>query len=69
MKNLKIKIDLMILFLKWTIKDIRQNYQDIKLRYLFMTDPELHELQMEIRELMKKITSETGEAFLENMPF
>jgi len=54
MKNLKIKIDLMILFLKWTIKDIRQNYQDIKLRYLFMTDPELHELQMEIRELMKK---------------
>ena len=54
MKNLKIKIDLTILFLKWTINDIRKNYQDIKSRYLLMTDPELHELQMEIRELMKK---------------
>jgi len=54
MKNLKIKIDLTILFLKWTIKDMRRNYIDIKSRYLLMTDPELYELQMEIKELMKK---------------
>lgn len=44
----------MILFLKWTTNDIRNNYRDIKSRYLLMTDPELHELQMEIREIMKK---------------
>jgi hypothetical protein len=54
MKNLKIKIDLIILFLKWTIKDMQNNYVDIKSRYLLLTDPELHQLQIEIRELMKK---------------
>jgi|LakMenE01Jun11ns_1017448.scaffolds.fasta_scaffold9803488_3 hypothetical protein len=54
MRNLKIKIDLITLFLKWTINDIRNNYRDIKSRYLLMTDPELHQLQIEIRELMKK---------------
>ena len=54
MKNLKIKIDLTILFLKWTIKDMTNNYRDIKSLYLLMTDPELFHLRKEIIELMKK---------------
>jgi len=54
LKKLKIKVKLLFVFLGWCISDIRENYNDIKSRYLFETDPELLELQEEIRELMKK---------------
>ena len=53
LKKLKIKVKLLFVFLGWCISDIRENYNDIKSRYLFETDPELLELQEEIRELMK----------------
>jgi hypothetical protein len=42
------------MFFGWCISDILENYNDMKTRYLFETDPELLELQEEIRELMKK---------------
>ena len=35
------------------MSDIRENYHNMKSRYLLETDPELLELQEEIRELMK----------------
>ena len=35
------------------MSDIRENYHDMKSRYLLETDPELLEIQEEIRELMK----------------
>jgi hypothetical protein len=54
LKKIKIKIKLLFVFLGWCVSDIRENYNDIKSRYLFETDPELLELQEEIRELMKK---------------
>lgn len=53
LKKIKIKIKLLIMFLGWCISDIRENYNDMKSRYLLETDPELLELQEEIRELMK----------------
>jgi hypothetical protein len=54
LKKLKIKVKLLFVFLGWCISDIRENYHDMKSRYLLETDPELLELQEEIRELMKK---------------
>jgi hypothetical protein len=53
LKKIKIKIKLLFVFLGWCVSDIQENYHDIKSRYLFETDPELLELQEEIRELMK----------------
>jgi hypothetical protein len=53
LKKIKIKVKLFFVFLGWCISDIRENYNDMKTRYLFETDPELLELQEEIKELMK----------------
>ena len=53
-KKIKIRIKLWFVFLGWCISDIRENYYDMKSRYLFETDPELLALQEEIKELMKK---------------
>ena len=53
LKKIKIKIKLLFVFLGWCISDIRVNYHNMKSRYLLETDPELLELQEEIRELMK----------------
>jgi hypothetical protein len=53
LKKIKIRIKLWFVFLGWCISDIRENYHDMKSRYLLETDPELLELQEEIRELMK----------------
>jgi hypothetical protein len=36
------------------MSDIRENYHDMKSRYLLETDPELLEIQEHIKELMKK---------------
>jgi len=54
LKKIKIRIKLLFVFFGWCISDIRENYHDMKSRYLFETDPELLALQEEIRELMKK---------------
>ena len=54
LKKLKIKVKLLFLFFGWCISDIRENYYDMKTRYLFETDPELLELQSFVKELMKK---------------
>ena len=54
LKKLKIRVKLWFMFLGWCISDIQENYHDMKSRYLLETDPELLELQEEIRELMKK---------------
>ena len=54
LKEVKIRVKLLFVFLGWCVSDIRENYNDIKSRYLLETDPELLELQEEIRELMKK---------------
>ena len=54
LKKLKIRVKLLFMFFGWCISDILENYNDMKTRYLFETDPELLELQEEIRELMKK---------------
>jgi hypothetical protein len=53
LKKIKIKIKLLFVFFGWCISDIRVNYHNMKSRYLLETDPELLELQEEIRELMK----------------
>jgi len=53
LKNIKIRIKLLFVFLGWCVSDIRENYRNMKSRYLLETDPELLELQEEIRELMK----------------
>lgn len=53
LKKVKIRVKLCFVFLGWCISDIQENYNDMKTRYLFETDPELLELQEEIRELMK----------------
>jgi hypothetical protein len=53
LKKIKIRVKLWFHFLGWCISDIRENYQDMKSRYLFETDPELLELQEEIKKLMK----------------
>ena len=44
-KKIKIRVKLWFVFLGWCISDIRENYYDMKTRYLFETDPELLELQ------------------------
>ena len=54
LRKLKIKIKLLFVFFGWCISDIRENYSDMKTRYLFETDPELLELQSFVKELMKK---------------
>jgi hypothetical protein len=54
LKDLKIRVKLLFVFLGWCVSDIRENYNDMKSRYLFETDPELLELQEHIKELMKK---------------
>jgi hypothetical protein len=53
-KKIKIKVKLWFVFLGWCISDIRENYYDMKSRYLFETDPELLDIQNGIKELMKK---------------
>jgi len=52
--NIKIRIKLLFVFLGWCVSDIRENYYNMKSSYLLETDPELLELQEEIRKLMKK---------------
>jgi hypothetical protein len=54
LKKIKIKIKLLFVFLGWCISDIRENYSDMKTRYLVETDPELLELQSFVKELIKK---------------
>ena len=54
LKEEKIRVKLLFVFLGWCVSDIRENYNDMKSRYLFETDPELLELQEHIKELMKK---------------
>jgi hypothetical protein len=54
LKKIKIKIKLLFVFLGWCISDIRENYNDMKTRYLVETDPELLELQRFVKELIKK---------------
>ena len=54
LKEVKIRVKLLFVFFGWCISDIRENYSDMKSRYLFETDPELLALQEEIKELMKK---------------
>jgi hypothetical protein len=53
LKEVKIRVKLLFVFFGWCISDIRENYNDMKSRYLFETDPELLELQEHIKELMK----------------
>jgi hypothetical protein len=53
-KKIKIRVKIWFEFLGWCISDIRENYGDMKTRYLMETDPELLALQEEIKELMKK---------------
>ena len=53
-KKIKIRVKLWFVFLGWCISDIRENYYDMKTRYLLETDPELLELQSFVKELIKK---------------
>jgi hypothetical protein len=54
LRKIKIKVKLLFVFFGWCISDIRENYNDMKTRYLLETDPELLEIQEHIKELMKK---------------
>ena len=54
LKKIKIRVKLLFVFLGWCVLDIRENYNDMKSRYLLETDPELLEIQEHIKELMKK---------------
>ena len=54
LKKIKIRVKLYFEFLSDCKSDIKENYQDMKLRYLSETDPELLELYEYIKELMKK---------------
>ena len=54
LKKLKIKVKLLFVFFGWCISDIRENYYDMKSRYILETDPELLELQKFVQELIKK---------------
>jgi hypothetical protein len=54
LKKLKINVKLLFVFFGWCISDIRENYSDMKSRYLLETDPELFETHEYIKELMKK---------------
>jgi hypothetical protein len=54
LKKIKIRVKLLFMFLGWCLSNIRENYNDMKTRYLLETDPELLEIQKHIKELMKK---------------
>jgi len=54
LKKIKIRVKLWFVFLGWCVSDIRENYNDMKTRYLFEADPELLELQSFVKELIKK---------------
>jgi hypothetical protein len=54
LRKIKIKVKLWFVFLGWCVSDIRENYNDMKTRYIFETDPELLELQSFVKELIKK---------------
>lgn len=54
LRKVKIRVKLWFVFLGWCVSDIRENYGDMKTRYLFETDPELLELQTFVKELIKK---------------
>ena len=54
LKKLKIKVKLLFVFFGWCISDIRENYSDMKSRYLMETDPELLEAHEFVKELIKK---------------
>ena len=54
LKKVKIRVKLCFVFLGWCISDIRENYNDMKSRYLLETDPELLEAHEFVKELMKK---------------
>ena len=54
LRKLKIKVKLLFEFFGWCISDIRENYSDMKSRYILETDPELFELQEFVKELIKK---------------
>lgn len=54
LKKIKITVKLLFVFLGWCVSDIRENYGNIKTRYLLETDPELFETHKYIKELMKK---------------
>ena len=54
LKKIKIRVKLLFMFLGWCLSDIRENYDDMKTRYLLETDPELLEIKKHIKELMKK---------------
>ena len=54
LKKIKIKVKLLFVFFGWCISDIRENYSDMKSRYLLENDPELFELQEFVKELIKK---------------
>jgi len=51
--KVKIKVRLLFVFFGWCISDIRENYSDMKTRYLLETDPELLEAHEFVKELMK----------------
>ena len=53
LKKLKIRVKLLFVFFGWCISDIRENYTDMKSRYLLETDPELLEAHEFVKELMK----------------
>jgi hypothetical protein len=54
LRKLKIKVKILFEFFGWCISDIRENYSDMKSRYILETDPELFELQEFVKELIKK---------------
>ena len=54
LKKIKIRVKLWFVFLGWCVSDIRENYGDMKSRYVLETDPELFELQEFVKELIKK---------------
>ena len=54
LKKIKLKVKLLFVFFGWCISDIRENYSDMKSRYLLETDPELLEAHEIVKELMKK---------------
>jgi hypothetical protein len=51
--KIKIRVRLLFVFFGWCISDIRENYSDMKTRYLLETDPELLEAHEFVKELMK----------------
>ena len=53
-RKIKIKVKLLFVLLVLCISDIRENYYDMKTRYMMETDPELLELQKFVKELIKK---------------